>query len=261
MRSLDTAATGMLAQQLNVEVISNNIANVNTSGYKRQRVEFNDLLYQDQRRVGANSSQEGTIVPSGIQVGLGVKPGAIYRINEQGSLNITDNPLDLAIDGEGYFQIELPNGETAYTRTGSFQLSPDGDLVTSDGFLVQPGITIPQDAVGVAVNPDGEVLVDLDGQIQPQNVGQIELARFTNPAGLEAMGDNLFMETAASGPPNVAVPGTPGFGAIQQGMIESSNVDIVTEITNMIEAQRAYEMNSRVIQASDEMMQSVTQLR
>ncbi len=261
MRSLDTAATGMLAQQLNVEVISNNIANVNTSGYKRQRVEFNDLLYQDQRRVGANSSQEGTIVPSGVQVGLGVKPGAIYRINEQGGLNITDNPLDLAIDGEGYFQIELPNGETAYTRTGSFQLSPDGDLVTSDGFLVQPGITIPEDAVGVAINPDGEVLVDLDGQIQPQNVGQIELARFQNPAGLEALGDNLFLETAASGDPNVAVPGTPGFGAIQQGMIESSNVDIVSEITNMIEAQRAYEMNSRVIQASDEMMQSVTQLR
>ena len=261
MRSLDTAATGMLAQQLNVEVISNNISNVNTTGYKRQRVEFNDLLYQDMRRVGTQSAQEGNIVPSGVQLGLGVKPGAIYRVNEQGSLEITDNPLDMAINGEGFFQIELPNGEDAYTRTGSFQLSPDGELVTSDGFVVQPGINIPEDAVGVTVNPDGEVLVELDGQVQPQNVGQLELARFSNPAGLDALGDNLFQETAASGAPLAGEPNNPGFGSIQQGAVESSNVEIVTEITNMIDAQRAYEMNSRVIKASDEMMQAATQLR
>jgi flagellar basal-body rod protein FlgG len=261
MRSLDTAATGMLAQQLNVEVISNNIANVNTTGFKRQRVEFNDLLYQDLRRVGTQSAQQGNIVPSGVQLGLGVKPGAIYRINEQGSLAITDNPLDLAINGEGFFQIELPNGEDAYTRTGSFQLSPDGDLVTSDGFIVQPGINIPEEAVAVTVNPDGEVLVQLDGQIEPQNVGQLELARFQNPAGLDALGDNLFQETQASGDPLVNQPNQPGFGSIQQGAVETSNVEIVTEITNMISAQRAYEMNSRVIQASDEMMQTATQLR
>jgi len=261
MRSLDTAATGMLAQQLNVEVISNNISNVNTGAYKRQRVEFNDLLYQDQRRVGTQSAQEGNVVPSGIQVGLGVKPGATYRIHEQGSLEITDNPLDMAINGEGFFQVDLPNGETAYTRTGSFQLSPDGQLVTSDGFTVQPGINIPEDAVGVTVNPDGEILVELDGQIQPQNVGQLELARFNNPAGLDAMGDNLFQETQASGAPLNGQPNSPGFGSIQQGAIESSNVEIVKEITNMIDAQRAYEMNSRVIKASDEMMQVATQLR
>jgi len=261
MRSLDTAATGMLAQQLNVENISNNIANVNTSGFKRSRVQFNDLLYQDLRRVGTQSAQEGNIVPSGVQIGLGVKPGAVYRIHEQGSLEITDNPLDLAIDGEGFFQIELPNGDEAFTRTGSFQLSQDGDLVTNDGFLVEPGINIPDDAVGVTVNSDGEVLVDLDGQIQAQNVGQLELARFPNPAGLEAVGDNLFEETEASGAPILDNPNADGFGSIQQGAIETSNVEIVTEITNMIDAQRAYEMNSRVIQASDEMMQAVGQLR
>jgi flagellar basal-body rod protein FlgG len=261
MRSLNIAATGMLAQQLNVEVISNNIANVNTSGYKRQRAEFNDLLYQNMRRVGTTSSQEGNVVPSGIQLGLGVKPGAVYRISEQGSLEITDNTFDLAVDGKGYFQVELPSGETGYSRAGSFQLSPDGDLVTSDGFLVQPGITIPEDAVGVTINANGEVLVDFDGQVDPQIVGQIELARFPNEAGLEAIGDNLFLETDASGPADIAVPGTEGFGSVLQGAIENSNVDVVKEITNMIAAQRAYEMNSRVIQSSDEMMRSVTQLR
>lgn len=261
MRSLNIAATGMLAQQLNVEVISNNIANVNTSGYKRQRAEFNDLLYQDLRRAGTNSSQEGTVVPSGIQLGLGVKPGAVYRISQQGSLEMTDNTFDLAVDGKGYFQIELPSGETGYTRAGSFQLSPDGDLVTSDGYLVQPGVTIPEDAVGVSVNANGEVFADFDNQVDPQLVGQIELARFPNEAGLEGIGDNLFLETAASGPANVAVPGSPGFGTVLQGAIENSNVDVVKEITNMIAAQRAYEMNSRIIQASDEMMRSVTQLR
>lgn len=261
MRSLSIAATGMLAQQLNVEVISNNIANMNTSGYKRQRAEFDDLLYQDLRRVGSASSDQGTIVPSGIQLGLGVKPAAVYRIGEQGSLEITDNRFDLAINGQGYFMVELPSGETAYTRAGAFQLGPEGDLVTPDGYLVQPGVTIPQDAQSVTVNANGEVWVDFAGQVASQQVGQIEVAGFANESGLEATGDNLFLETTASGQPTVGVPGTPGFGKIQQGALEASNVDVVSEITKMIAAQRAYEMNSRVIQASDEMMRSVAQLR
>lgn len=261
MRSLSIAATGMLAQQMNVEVISNNIANMNTSGYKRQRAEFNDLLYQDMRRVGSNSSDEGTIVPSGIQLGLGVKPAAVYRIGEQGSIQMTDNPLDMAMNGKGMFMVEMPNGETGYTRAGSFQLSPDGDLVTPDGYPVQPGITVPVDAVGITVNANGEVYVDLDGQVDPQLVGQIEVARFANQAGLRALGDNLFVETQASGQANVGVPGQAGFGAILQGAVESSNVDMVKEITNMVAAQRAYEMNSKVISTSDEMMRSVSQMR
>jgi flagellar basal-body rod protein FlgG len=251
----------MLAQQMNVEVISNNIANMNTSGYKRQRAEFSDLLYQDHRRAGANSSEEGTVVPTGIQLGVGVKPEAVYRISEQGSLEITDNPLDVAINGKGYFPIEMPGGETGYTRAGSFQLSPEGDLVTPDGYLVQPGVTVPEDAVGVTVNQNGEVWVDLDGQTAPQLVGQIELARFANEAGLRALGDNLFVETQASGQATIGAPGAPGYGTVQQGMIETSNVDMVKEITNMVAAQRAYEMNSKVISTSDEMMQSVARMR
>ena len=261
MQSLNIAATGMLAQQMNVEVISNNIANMNTSGYKRQRAEFSDLLYQDHRRAGANSSEEGTVVPTGIQLGVGVKPEAVYRISEQGSLEITDNPLDMAINGKGYFPIEMPGGETGYTRAGSFQLSPEGDLVTPDGYLVQPGVTVPEDAVGVTVNQNGEVWVDLDGQTAPQLVGQIELARFANEAGLRALGDNLFVETQASGQATIGAPGAPGYGTVQQGMIETSNVDMVKEITNMVAAQRAYEMNSKVISTSDEMMQSVARMR
>ena len=261
MRSLSIAATGMLAQQMNVEVISNNIANMNTSGYKRQRAEFNDLLYQDMRRVGSNSSEEGTIVPSGIQLGLGVKPAAVYRISEQGSIQMTDNPLDMAMNGKGMFMVEMPNGETGYTRAGSFQLSPDGDLVTPDGYPVQPGITVPVDAVGVTVNANGEVWVDLDGQVDPQLVGQIEVARFPNEAGLRALGDNLFVETRASGQANVGLPGQAGIGSLLQGAVEKSNVDMVKEITNMVAAQRAYEMNSKVITASDEMMRNVSQMR
>ncbi|RMD65189.1 MAG: flagellar basal-body rod protein FlgG [Alphaproteobacteria bacterium] len=261
MRSLSIAATGMLAQQLNVEVISNNIANINTTGFKRQRAEFHDLLYQNLLRAGTTTSDAGTIVPSGIQIGLGVKPAAIYRITEQGSLVITDNSLDLAINGKGYFAVELPSGETAYTRAGALGRSPDGDLVTSDGYIIQPGITIPDDAVDITINAEGEVLVSIDGQTAPTNVGQIQLANFPNEAGLQAIGDNLFLETQASGAAILATPGSDGYGTIQQGALENSNVNIVAEITNLITAQRAYEMNSRVIQASDEMMSSVTQLR
>jgi len=261
MRALSIAATGMLAQQTNVEVISNNIANINTTGFKRQRAEFQDLLYQDLLRPGTQSSDTGTVVPSGIQIGLGVKPAAVYRIEEQGNILITDNPLDLAINGHGFLQVELPSGETGYTRAGALGRSPDGDLVTANGYVIQPGITIPDDALTIDINGSGEVFVNLSGQTAPQNVGQIQLATFPNPAGLHAIGDSLFLETAASGVAVVGAPGSAGFGEIQQGALETSNVNVVAEITNMITAQRAYEMNSRVIQAADEMLASIAQLR
>lgn len=261
MRALDTAATGMEAQQTNVDTISNNIANMNTSGYKRQRAEFQDLLYQNVRRVGSTSSDVGTVVPSGIQLGAGVETQAIYRVMEQGSLERTGNNLDLAINGKGFFQIEMPDGQTAYTRNGSFQLNQDGEIVTADGYTVQPGLVVPPEATDITINESGEVLANIDGQVEPVNVGQLELANFANEAGLEAIGKSLFLETQASGAPDVAVPNAPGFGGIQQGFVESSNVDMAQELTDMISAQRAYEMNSRVIQASDQMMQTATRLR
>ncbi|SDH80941.1 flagellar basal-body rod protein FlgG [Roseospirillum parvum] len=261
MRSLHIGATGMLAQQTNVEVISNNIANMNTTGYTRRRAEFQDLLYQNLRRVGSASSDQGTIVPSGVQLGLGVKTAAVYRITEQGSLVATDNSLDLAIQGKGYFQIQMPSGDTAYTRDGSFQLSPDGEIVTHDGYSLLPGISVPEDAVGVTVNASGEVLVKLDGQVQATNVGQIQLAIFANEAGLEAKGENLFLETAASGAPTISNPGEAGYGTLLQGFLETSNVNVVSEITELISAQRAYEMNSKVISTSDEMLATLNQLK
>ena len=261
MRSLSIAATGMLAQQMNVEVISNNIANVNTTGFKRQRAEFQDLLYQDLLRAGTNSSESGTIVPSGIQIGLGVKPAAVYRITEQGNISITGNDLDMAINGKGYFPVEMPSGDIGYTRAGAFGRSPDGDLVTPNGYIVQPGITIPTNSVGISVNAQGQVSATIQGQTAPQIVGQLQLATFANEAGLQAVGDNLFLETTASGIGTLGSPGAAGFGTIQQGALETSNVNVVSEITNLITAQRAYEMNSRVIQAADEMLSSVVQLR
>ncbi len=262
MRSLDIGATGMLAQQNNVEVISNNIANMNTSAYNRRRVEFHDLLYQNLRRVGSNSSDTGTIVPSGVQIGLGVKTAAVYRITESGNLLNTNNTFDMAIEGNGYFQVELPGGRgTAYTRDGSFQLSADGDLVTHDGYIVEPGVNIPEDAIDVTINASGEVWVQIDGQTDLSNVGQLELASFPNAAGLEAIGDNLFTESAASGAPTSAVPGSLGFGTVLQNFLETSNVNVVSEITDLIKAQRAYEMNSKVIQTSDQMMSTISQIR
>jgi len=261
MRSLSIGATGMLAQQLNVEVISNNIANMTTTGFKRQRAEFQDLLYQNIRRVGSTSSDAGTVVPTGVQIGAGVRAAAVYRINEQGNVQVTDNPLDLAIRGRGYLQVQLPTGETAYTRAGSLQLNADGQIVTSDGFLLEPQITVPQETVSITVNASGEVLASIDGQAQPQNLGQIQLALFANEAGLEALGDNLFRSTPASGDAQVGNPGEPGYGRILQGSLETSNVNMVAEVTNLITAQRAYEMNSKVIRSADEMMNSVSQLR
>ena len=261
MKSLSIAATGMLAQQLNVDVISNNIANMNTTGYKRRRAEFQDLLYQNLRRIGATSSDAGTIVPSGVQIGLGVRTVAVYRIIEQGNLVSTENTFDLAVQGKGYFRIQLPSGEDGYTRAGAFQLSPDGEIVTTDGFVVSPGIAIPQDAVDVSVNATGEVQVKLAGRVEPTVVGQLELATFANEAGLEAIGDNLFLETPASGGAIIGVPGVDGVGTVLQGFLETSNVNPVHEITALITAQRAYEMNSQVITLSDEMLATVNRLR
>lgn len=259
--TLDIGATGMLAQQLNVDTISNNIANMTTTGFKRQRAEFQDLLYQTKVRPGASSSDQGTTVPAGIQQGLGVKAGSVYRINEQGALQMTGNEFDVAIKGLGYFQIQLPSGETGYTRDGSFQLDQNGQMVTSEGYAVQPGITIPDDAVDVTVNASGEVLVKLQNQTALANVGQIQLATFANDAGLEAIGNNLLLETEASGSAIVNNPGEPGYGELEQGALETSNVNIVQEITSLIQAQRAYEMNSKIIQTGDEMLSTISQLR
>jgi flagellar basal-body rod protein FlgG len=261
MRALDIAGTGMMAQQTNVEVISNNIANLTTTGFKRQRAEFQDLIYQNLRRVGSNSSDSGSVVPSGAQVGLGVKTAAIYRINEQGNLQQTSNSLDLAVQGNGYFQVTLPSGDTAYTRDGTFSLSPAGEIVTADGYIVQPGITIPGNATSVTINPSGEVQATLSGATAPSLVGTLQLAVFPNATGLEAQGNNLFVATAASGNAVTATPGSPGFGTTLQGFVETSNVNIVSEITNLITAQRAYEMNSRVITTADQMMSTLTNQR
>ena len=261
MRSLDIAGTGMLAQQTNVEVISNNIANMTTTGFKRRRAEFQDLLYQNLRRVGSNSSDTGTVVPAGAQIGLGVRTAAIYRINEQGNLQQTSNSLDVAIKGNGYFQITLPTGETAYTRDGTFGLSPAGQIVTADGYTVAPGITVPPNAADVTIDATGGVQVKTDGTATPTTVGTIQLATFPNDAGLEAKGDNLLLASAASGNAVTGNPGAPGFGSVMQGFVESSNVNVVTEITNLISAQRAYEMNSKVITTSDQMASTLTNLR
>lgn len=261
MRSLDIGATGMLAQQTNVDVISNNIANMTTSGYKRRRASFQDLLYQNIDRPGSTSSDAGTLLPTGIQLGLGVRLGGVYREHSQGALRITENPLDIALTGEGFFQIQLPNGETAYTRDGTFQMNENGEIVTIHGYLLDPAISIPVDATGIDINENGEVSVRLSGQTASQVVGQIQLANFVNPAGLEAIGNNLFVETDASGSPSTGNPGTDEFGGIRQGAIETSNVNVVEEITQLITAQRAYEMNSNVISTSDEMLQTVSQLR
>ncbi|MBT4889858.1 MAG: flagellar basal-body rod protein FlgG [Rhodospirillales bacterium] len=261
MRSLNIAATGMMAQQRNVEVVSNNLANMNTTSYMRRRTEFHDLLYQNLRRVGSSSSDSGTIVPSGVQIGLGVKLAAVYRIHEQGNLTATDNTFDLAIQGEGFFEIELPSGGTGYTRDGTFQLNANGEMVTHDGYAVQPGISIPSDAIDVTINSSGEVLAKIQGQVALANVGQLSISTFPNPAGLQAEGGNMFTETPASGAATTGNPGESGVGTLLQGFLETSNVNSVEEISNLISAQRAYEMNSKVIQTSDEMMGTIANMR
>jgi flagellar basal-body rod protein FlgG len=261
MQALRTAASGMSAQQLNVEVISHNIANMNTVGFKRQRAEFQDLLYQQVERAGSQSSSNGNVVPTGVQVGGGVKAGSVYRITEQGTPTLTDNPLDIAIQGKGYLPILMPSGETAYTRAGNFSTNDQGQIVTEDGYTVQPGITVPQNATDIIIGKTGLVQAKLDGQTDPQTIGQIQLATFMNEGGLEQIGDNLLLETAASGAATLAAPGEPGFGTLMQHYTEASNVDAVTEITQLITAQRAYEMNSKVITTADQMLQATSQLR
>lgn len=261
MKALNIAATGMLAQQRNVEVVSNNLANMNTTGFLRRRTEFQDLLYQNLRRGGSTSSENGEVVPTGVQIGLGVKLAGVYRIHTQGNLTTTDNPFDLAIQGKGFFQVEMPDGTTGYTRDGTFQLNAEGQIVTHDGRLVQPAIAVPVDAIDVTINQSGEVLAKIDGQVEMQNVGQLQLAVFPNEAGLEAVGSNLLRETAASGAAVIGQPQALGFGSLQQGFLETSNVNAVEEITNLISAQRAYEMNSKVIQAADDMMATVANTR
>jgi flagellar basal-body rod protein FlgG len=261
MLSLDIAATGMQAQQMNVDVISNNIANMTTTGFKRQRAQFQDLIYQNKVRPGITSSSIGTILPSGIQLGLGVKPGSVYRINEQGTLSITGNRYDIAIAGRGYFQINLPDGTIGYTRDGTFDVNQDGQLVNAQGYTVEPSITIPSDATEVDISDDGKVQVKIAGQIANQQVGQLQIATFQNDAGMEAIGSNTLIETDASGSPTVGNPTDVGFGKLQQGSREASNVNVVDEITTLITAQRSYEMNSKVIQTSDDMLGTLTQLR
>ncbi len=261
MRALSIAATGMEAQQLNVEVISNNIANLSTTGFKSSRAEFQDLLYQNMRSVGSASSDTGTILPSGLQVGLGVRPAATYRINTQGNLSVTNNPLDLAINGLGYFQVQLPDGTTGFSRAGSMQLNSTGQLVTADGYTVLPSITVPATATSVTVNASGQVVAAISGQTAQQTLGQLQLANFVNPAGLDAIGNNLYRETTASGTPTTGNPQSTNFGSLVQGSLESSNVDVVSEVTNLITAQRAYEMNSKVINTADQMLNSANQLK
>jgi flagellar basal-body rod protein FlgG len=255
MRALSIAATGMQAQQTNVEVIANNLANMNTTAYKEQRAEFQDLLYQNVETPGSSTSDSGTILPSGIQLGAGVRTSAIYRITTQGNLEQTSNPYDLAVQGPGYFRVVMPDGTDAFTRAGNFALSPAGLIVTQDGYTVEPGLSIPANALSVTINTQGQVQATIPGQTTPQTIGQLELDRFPNEAGLNALGDNLYQQTQSSGAPQAAVPGAAGYGTLQQGYLETSNVNPVEEITSLITAQRAYEMNSKVVTAANDMLQ------
>jgi flagellar basal-body rod protein FlgG len=259
IRSLWIAKTGMEAQQTQLDTISHNLANVGTNGFKRGHVVFEDLIYQNLRQAGAASSDQTTL-PTGLQVGLGVRPVATSRIFTQGNLQQTTNNLDLAIKGQGFFQVQQPDGTTAYTRDGSFQVDANGQLVTNNGYLVQPGITIPANAQTVTIAADGTVSVAVAGQSAPQEVGQLAIASFVNPAGLDPKGQNLWAETAASGAPQAGVPGSNGLGRLQQGYVETSNVNVVEELVAMIQTQRAYELNSKAIQTSDQMLQRLGQL-
>jgi flagellar basal-body rod protein FlgG len=256
IRALYSAASGLEAQQLTIDVIANNLANVNTAGYKQSRSEFQDLLYQNVRASGAASSTS-TDLPVGLQVGLGSRPVATSRLFSQGDFRQTGNPLDLVIEGNGFFQVRLPNGEIAYTRAGSFHLNREGSVVTADGNPIDPQITIPNDALTITVGTDGTVSVTQPGQSQAQQVGTIQLALFQNPAGLNAAGKNLFMPTTSSGEPITGPAGENGIGTINQGFIEQSNVSVVEEMVNMIVGQRAYEINSKVVRTADEMLQTM----
>lgn len=259
IRSLWIAKTGLEAQQTNMDVISNNLANVSTNGFKRQRAVFEDLLYQTLRQPGAQSSEQTTI-PSGLQLGTGVRPVATERIHSQGSLTQTNNSKDIAIEGNGFLQVQLPDGTIGYTRDGSLQFDQNGQLVTSSGYPIQPSVTIPQDAQSLTIGNDGTVSVTVPGQTAPQQVGQLTLVSFINDSGLESIGENLYRETLASGAPDEATPGTNGTGTLKQGYVETSNVNVAEELVNMIQTQRAYEINSKAVTASDQMLQRLSQL-
>lgn len=260
IRSLFTAATGMEAQKINIDVIANNLANANTVGFKRGRADFQELVYQSVKSPGTISA-EGAQVPTGIQIGLGVKPVAVQKIFDQGDFVHTGNPLDLIIEGDGFFQISMPDGTVAYTRSGAFKLDNEGRIVTSDGYPIEPAITVPANTININVSSDGRVSVIQAGSITPVEIGQIELARFINPGGLKAIGKNLFIQTDSSGEATIGNPSTEGLGSISQGFIELSNVNVVQEMVNMIISQRAYEINSKAVQASDEMLQTVNNLK
>jgi len=259
-RALKTAASGMYAQQLNVDAIANNLANVNTTSFKQTRVEFQDLMYETLRSTGTPDQLGGT-PPAELQVGDGTVPSATTRDFGQGDLQATQNQLDFAIQGDGFFRIRMPDGTEEYTRDGSFKVSAQGNLVTSDGYVVEPGFTIPQDATAINVSTDGTVQATVSGQTNPVTLGQLELAKFVNPAGLHAVGANLYQETVASGTPILSNPSSTGFGTIQQGYLESSNVSVVTEMVKMIEAERAYELNSKAVETANSMMQLANNLK
>jgi flagellar basal-body rod protein FlgG len=261
MRALKIAATGMEAQQTRVEVISNNLANMSTTAYSARRAEFADLIYQQPRQAGTINAADGTVLPAGVQLGLGVRASAVTFDSIQGPLKATGGELDVALDGSGWFEVTLPNGEAAYTRDGGFKRTGDGRLVTQEGYVVQPDITVPEGARSVTINPDGEVYAHFDDQVQPSLLGAITVVDFVNDQGLEPLGGNLFRETGASGPPNIGEAGRDGRGQLRQGFLEESSVDAVKEITDLIEAQRGYELNSKVISAADQMLGATTQIR
>ena len=261
MNALQIAASGMSAQQLKVEVVSNNLANMSTTGYNARRADFADLMYQQVQRPGTISSQDGTMLPTGVQMGLGVRPSSVSIVLAQGTLSQTSGDLDVAIEGRGYLEVTLPSGGAAYTRDGALKRSADGQIVTSDGYEVAPGLTIPSDARSISINANGEVYAYFTDQVEPSLLGQFTLASFTNEKGLEAMGSNLFLETPASGPAQVGTPGQDGLGTMRQGYLEESSVDAVREVTELIKAQRGYELNAKVITAADQMLSATTQVR
>jgi len=260
VRSLYTAATGMMAQQMQIDVVSNNISNVNTIGYKKQRAEFADLFYQTMEYAGTSTSTT-TQSPTGINVGLGARPTAVTKIFSQGNFKETGNNLDIAIQGDGFFQVQLPDGRTAYTRDGAFKLDSEGNVVTSDGYKLLPNVTLPADTVQVSIGNDGIISILEAGQTQMQQIGQIQIAKFINPAGLHSLGSNLYIDTSASGDPIVTTPGLDGTGELRQGFVEMSNVQLVEEMTDLITGQRAYDAASKAIVTSDEMLQTVNNLK
>jgi flagellar basal-body rod protein FlgG len=261
MKALQIAATGMSAQQMRVDVVSNNLANMSTTAYNARRADFADLHYQQAARPGTVTAGDGSVLPTGVQLGLGVRPAAVSVVLAQGPLAMTGGDLDVAIEGRGYLEVTLPSGAAAYTRDGSLKRTGEGLIVTSDGFAVAPGITIPADARSLSISADGEVYAYFNDRVEPELLGQLTLAGFTNEKGLEAMGSNLYLETPASGPPAPGTPGQDGLGTLRQGYLEESSVDAVREVTELIKAQRGYELNAKVITAADQMLSATTQVR